>query len=1021
MDVTRLADTCPRCGKVLSADAPEGLCAACLLAAAAEPQLDTLAANALTVLSPPDSPRLPAADGPRLTEGQRFGPYRIGRLLGRGGMGEVYEAEHADTGRRLALKVLRGRLHDADDRARFLREGQLAASVSHPHTVYIFGSEEIAAMPVISMELLPGGTLKDRVAECGPLPFPEAVSAVLDIIGGLDAAQAAGILHRDIKPSNCFIDADGMVKVGDFGLSISTLARDVQAAGGPMGFQGTPQFAPPEQLRGEPLDVRADIYAVGATLYYLLTGRPPFDARDLRELLSRVATTSPQSPRSIRRDMPPALASIVLQCLAEDRRARPASYAALADALRPFSSAGAPAAGLGLRTAAGIVDAVIIGLPLNILNAWRLREASDASGTSVRVDEWTGLVALIYYLLLEGTAGASLGKRLFGLRVATADRPATFGQIVVRTAVFCAPNILVLLAVLLLGKDELVSTLRASPALAVVFTLSASVFTGLLFVTARRSNGYTAVHDLVSGTRVVARPATIPRRIGGAETSAAAQPDRRFGRVRCGPFDIVGDLGETDRGRLLAGFDPVLRRRVWIHTVPTGTPPISDARRDVGRVGRLHWLTGRRSATENWDAYEAPDGSPWLGLAEASLTWPVAGASLMDLSTELVAAGEDSSMPPLGLDRIWIRHDGHAVLLDFPAPGVDLARKRRAQTRAATSPDDTPGGLLASIAADALAAVTGGARRGPAPIPVSAAQLLLRWSRGLVPPPQKARAELTTLIGAPDRVLRGRRAVPILISAVPTIILLAGAVAILPQFRAAVTADRIEVYSLLNALEAGPESSYRPSGPDERRAIEVYLAGRHGDLLADDRAWSSPAMQGELSRYRQVAARVAAAHPSVSADELSAATAAIAPSLERFRAHYTQSVAPTLPRVDAIIVVALVGIGLGFSLVVCLVSAAIVPGGILMRLLGLAVVTADGTEIARARSIGRAVVAWSPTILWFVWLGPSPLDRALSASLSPAFVASLVLVAHAGGAVWSILDASRGPVGRLTGTWIAPR
>ena len=95
---------------------------------------------------------------------------------------------------------------------------------------------------------------------------------MLDIIGGLDAAQAAGILHRDIKPSNCFVDSDGSVKVGDFGLSISTLARDVAQRARDGGFQGTPQFAAPEQLRGEPLDVRADIYAVGATLYYLLTG-----------------------------------------------------------------------------------------------------------------------------------------------------------------------------------------------------------------------------------------------------------------------------------------------------------------------------------------------------------------------------------------------------------------------------------------------------------------------------------------------------------------------------------------------------------------------------------------------------------------------------------------------------------------------------------------------------------------------------------------------------------------------------
>ena len=162
--------------------------------------------------------------------GQEFGPYRIVRLLGRGGMGEVYEAEQREQGRRVALKVLNQRLTDPHDRARFLREGQLAASISHPNSVYIFGSEEIAGTPVIAMELLAGGTLKDRVREQGPLPPAAAVDAILQVIAGLDAAYAGGILHRDVKPANCFIDRDGTVKVGDFGLSIPTQARDVTRA-----------------------------------------------------------------------------------------------------------------------------------------------------------------------------------------------------------------------------------------------------------------------------------------------------------------------------------------------------------------------------------------------------------------------------------------------------------------------------------------------------------------------------------------------------------------------------------------------------------------------------------------------------------------------------------------------------------------------------------------------------------------------------------------------------------------------
>jgi eukaryotic-like serine/threonine-protein kinase len=186
---------------------------------------------------------------PHLAPGQTFGPYRIERLLGQGGMGDVYEGEQIEQGRRVALKVLNQRLADPQDRARFLREGQLAASINHPHSVYIFGSDEIAGMPVIAMELLAGGTLKDRVKERGPLPPADAVDAILQVIAGLDAGHAAGILHRDIKPANCFVDRDGTVKVGDFGLSISTMARDSTQLTVTGTFQGTPQFASPDQLK----------------------------------------------------------------------------------------------------------------------------------------------------------------------------------------------------------------------------------------------------------------------------------------------------------------------------------------------------------------------------------------------------------------------------------------------------------------------------------------------------------------------------------------------------------------------------------------------------------------------------------------------------------------------------------------------------------------------------------------------------------------------------------------------------
>src|SRR5579863_10724414 len=153
--------SCLRCGTELQSDDPEEPCPACEVEIAAG-SLSELTGAVAAIQSEGDSPGSSGADA-RLRPGQRFGPFRIHRLLGCGGMGEVYDAEHLWYGRRVALKVLNQRLRRADDRARFLQEGQLAAAVNHPNVVYIFSSDEVDDIPIITMELLPGGTLKDRV------------------------------------------------------------------------------------------------------------------------------------------------------------------------------------------------------------------------------------------------------------------------------------------------------------------------------------------------------------------------------------------------------------------------------------------------------------------------------------------------------------------------------------------------------------------------------------------------------------------------------------------------------------------------------------------------------------------------------------------------------------------------------------------------------------------------------------------------------------------------------------------
>ena len=180
---------CLECRTPLTSDAPQGLCPACLLKTA----MQKTATGASTSPGGANSSEPNAIPQP----GQTFGDYKIIRLLGRGGMGEVYEAEHVPSGRRVALKVMGQALTSDEDRKRFLREGRLAAASSHPHVVYIFGSEEIGGRPVIAMELVQGGTLKERLQRKGSLSIFDAVDSALQMIDGLEAACNAGILHRE--------------------------------------------------------------------------------------------------------------------------------------------------------------------------------------------------------------------------------------------------------------------------------------------------------------------------------------------------------------------------------------------------------------------------------------------------------------------------------------------------------------------------------------------------------------------------------------------------------------------------------------------------------------------------------------------------------------------------------------------------------------------------------------------------------------------------------------------------------
>lgn len=1021
--ITHLSRRCPQCGRQLPPDATEGLCASCLLTAGAETLTGFSGATSTDGTSTGDHSQ-PGA--PRLVDGQVWGRYRIIRLLGRGGMGEVYEAEQLETGRRLALKVLRATLRGQEDRARFLREGQLAASISHSHTVYIFGSEEVRGVPAITMELLPGGTLKDRVSVEAPMPTDAAVSAVLDIIGGLDAAHAAGILHRDIKPSNCFVDADGAVKVGDFGLSISTLTRDVRQELATTGFEGTPQFAAPEQLRGEPLDVRADIYAVGATLYYLLTGRPPLDAKDLRELVAKVASESPSSPRVLRRDVPRGLAAVVLQCLAKTPAGRPQSYAELADLLRPYGSQREVPAPLGARFVAWIADAVLLATMTWMLSVSASTAAMMGSATTLlQLVSSPWFTGTIYYFVLEGFWGASLGKRLMGLRVTSQTDGRWSLRVGLRSAVFHVPLVAPLLLGALMGStaQSAMQTSSDTPSgwhwnlppgalLSLLLALAPLVLTLLLFSTARRRNGWAGVHELLTRTRVVQRIVR-PAASSAPITSAADFVPALSSLRRVGPYAVHTTLGETGAGRLSIGVDPILRRHVWLHEVPPATPQVDATRRDVVRSGRLFWLAGRRSATENWDAFEAPRGEPFLTSSPAS-DWRQLHRVLLSLATELDASAREDRDTRLSLAHLWRRVDGQIVLLDFPWPSP-----------IASTPHQTlgPVELLAAVSARAWGSTT------EPTAPLSGATLLHKLATGVPPALADVKAELLRLASAPGRTSRVRRVLPMVMAAMPLAALLLIVTVMLPAVARSLGDESSVMAStqtfirwMMWITDSSADAELKTQ--EQRTAAEQYVAARFRSQLTSEEFWNTQTPQIEpFIGWRRRAAEIAARYPAVSPDELARASAIVAPQIQSLAAE-REAMSANFPAGGEALRGLLSGnasLPVLVSIVCGLLSVLAVPGGLVTRALRQAVVRRDGREIGRVRSAVRFLVAWSPALVWIACVGAPIVGEPRVPPDVAVVVGSFAFLVMAAGVAWTIATPARGPHDRIAGTWVVPR
>ncbi len=266
------------------------------------------------------------------------GSYRITRLLAKGGMGRLYEAEHARLPRRLVAKVIHDHYAGHPDAvARFEREARAAASIDSDHVLDVVDVVRTPDdRPCIVAERLEGTDLQTRLEHRGRLPLHEAVRIARQLCRGLAAAHAAGVVHRDLKPSNIFLAANAhgheTVKILDFGVAKLVGVPDITRDGAVV---GTPAYMAPEQARGAArVDGRADLYAVGAVLYRMLTGHAPFEAKDATASLTRLLSESPVPARTFVPGLPEAVEEILAGTLARDPNDRPADALELERALR---------------------------------------------------------------------------------------------------------------------------------------------------------------------------------------------------------------------------------------------------------------------------------------------------------------------------------------------------------------------------------------------------------------------------------------------------------------------------------------------------------------------------------------------------------------------------------------------------------------------------------------------------------------------------------------------------------------
>jgi hypothetical protein len=533
----------------------------------------------------------------------------------------------------------------------------------------------------------------------------------------------------------------------------------------------------------------------------------------------------------------------------------------------------------------------------------------------------------------------------------------------------------------------------------------------LLFVTARRRNGFAAVQDLLTGTRVISQAAGSSRPVLSA---SEAPPPAVESALAIGPYHVLLALSETAGEKWFLAYDLKLLRKVWVRVVPPCTQPVPVAWRSLGRVGRLRWLNGKRSPEENWDAFEALNGQPFPELIGKPQPWREVRFWLHDLAAEISAAEKDGTLPELAFDRVWITGDGRAKLLDFPAPGPDgQAETRNSKAESNLPPrTQTAQGFLAEVAAVALEGTGGTSAKAAGevavPLPLHARTFLKSLSH--MAGADAVAAALKPLLSRAAAVSRLRRAAVVCGCIVFPLMACGGGFFAL-SFLQDITRKSpgvMELNSLLQVRTSGRFWGGKNAQLPSDRQIGIYIAQHYRGLITNAVAWSSPLtlalVKGDGRKFAEQSVVEYAAPTEAEIADAEAAVGKFVPR-QQFFAEKPPSGLPVMVLAASL----LFYVGLP-----ALIAALLFRSGVVLLIAGVTYVRKDGLRASRLRLLWRSLVTWSPLVPMFaVSVVAMTKHWTWQPWLALALLGLLVAV--------SLALPVRGLQDRLAGTWPVPR